>query len=292
MKIAQWPHAVLRRLPAGTSSRPSTATGCRRRSSSRAVRRCAPASTRCRTSSTSRCSRSTAPELRERFLAGRRRRRSTALARRAWPTTSWPRSCRTSAATTSPSCSTALPSLRRGHRPAERRVRLHGQGLGAADRRRPAQPLRAADAARRSTRCARQVGLTAATEWDRFDPDTPAGQSAVRRRGSTSRRVPRRRRCRSQVPAVRPARVDQAGLHPGGVRAAAGRPGPATSRRRARTSSPPSPDVATSTNLGGWINRTGVFAPTSSAGRGTRTAGCCAGPRARPGSTSSSASAR
>ena len=32
-----------------------------------------------------------------------------------------------------------------GDRPAERRVRLHRQGLGAADRRQPAQPLGAAD---------------------------------------------------------------------------------------------------------------------------------------------------
>ena len=51
------------------------------------------------------------------------------------------------------------------------------------------------------------------------------------------------------------------------------------------------PDVATSTNLAGFINRTGVFAPDAApvVERGRRAA---AGPRARTASTSSWASAR
>ena len=51
------------------------------------------------------------------------------------------------------------------------------------------------------------------------------------------------------------------------------------------------PDVATSTNLAGFINRTGVFAPDERRSWGTDTA-AASGPRARPGSTSSWASAR
>ena len=43
------------------------------------------------------------------------------------------------------------------------------------------------------------------------------------------------------------------------------RPGARRAGRSASGSSPPRPDVAISTNLGGWINRVGVFAPTDAA---------------------------
>ena len=53
------------------------------------------------------------------------------------------------------------------------------------------------------------------------------------------------------------------------------------------------PDVAVSTNLGGWINKAGVYAaakrcPTTR----PKARACCAGSPARPASTSSSASPR
>ncbi len=50
------------------------------------------------------------------------------------------------------------------------------------------------------------------------------------------------------------------------------------------------PDVATSTNLAGLINRIGVFAP--DARRSWNEDPCCTGPRGPPASTSSWASAR
>ena len=53
-----------------------------------------------------------------------------------------------------------------------------------------------------------------------------------------------------------------------------------------------SPDVSVSTNLGGWINKMGVFAPDGPARLPRRRTGCCGGSRRRPATTSSSASAR
>ncbi len=76
-----------------------------------------------------------------RALPRHRRRRGARSSSTTCPTTTSPRSCRTSAATTSACCST-LPGVRRRGRPPERRVRLHRQGLGPADRRRSAEPRR------------------------------------------------------------------------------------------------------------------------------------------------------
>ena len=52
------------------------------------------------------------------------------------------------------------------------------------------------------------------------------------------------------------------------------------------------PDVAVSTNLGGWINRAGVFSPNRSPRIATTSSGRSSGSPVRPGATSSSASAR
>ena len=119
------------------------------------ARRCASTSTPCRTRSTSRCSPTPA--------------RSCASASSATPATT----CAGSSTDVAPDAAgTAraeprrprprraarrLPGVRRRDRPAERRVRLHRQGLGPADRRRSAEPRRAADrhADRRAARLAR-----------------------------------------------------------------------------------------------------------------------------------------
>ena len=126
-------------------------------------------------------------------LPRRRRRRGPRLRRRHRPTTSWRRSSRTSAATTSACCWRRLPGLRRGDRSPERRVRLHGQGLGPADRRRPAEPLGPAvgPADRRAARVARPDA------GDRVGPLRPdvGGRAGVRGRpvaSSTTSPVPPR----------------------------------------------------------------------------------------------------
>lgn len=116
------------------------------------------------------------------------------------------------------------------------------------------------------------TGLTPEAEWDLLDPATPAGAvaaEAARRLGvgvvSTRRPTPgvteRARRLARQVP-------DDLGLEvpvdrPVSTQEAFGRLLPALGRlegvgERVVTVSP---DVAVSTNLGGWINRVGVFAP-------------------------------
>ena len=154
-----------------------------RRSPGPAATRCARTSTRCRTRSTSRCSPTAAP--------------SCASGSCAAPTTP----CARLVADVADDELAPLVQNLGGHdlgvlldayracdaddRPAERRVRLHRQGLGPADRRRPAEPRGAADRRRRSTRCAPSIGLTPTTEWDRFDPASPAGP-AVRARPAAS----------------------------------------------------------------------------------------------------------
>ena len=122
-----------------------------------------------------------------------------------------------------------------------------------------------------------------------LDPATPAGHLCSQRR---------RRRC---VAAAARARLDVTvpdehrtfgSRKPLSTQEAFGRVLVDLSRDRRwrRTSSRPRPDVATSTNLAGFINRTGS-SPRPSGAPGARTR-CCAGPRARPGSTSSWASRR
>ncbi|RMH80836.1 MAG: pyruvate dehydrogenase, partial [Actinomyces sp.] len=105
-----------------------------------------------------------------------------------------------------------------------------------------------------------RVGLTPETEWDRFDPDSPAGRWCAAVGGEIN----------NEPPPPRPA-------VPVPVETGAGRPG----RRRVSTQETfgrvltaladvdevarrlvtTSPDVSISTNLGGWINKTGVFHP-------------------------------
>ena len=87
--------------------------------------------------------------------------------------------------------------VRRGHRPAERGLRLHGQGLRACRSPATRATTRRCSPPTRSTRCATRWALDA-HDWDRFDPATPAGHSlqpaargaappAGERRRSTSR---------------------------------------------------------------------------------------------------------
>ena len=141
--------------------------------------RCARASTRCPTRSTSGCCAPTPPSC-----------------------ASGSRSARCRPATT-PSCCAAFRDLgghdlaalidgyrgRRRARPPERRVRLHDQGLAAADRGPPGEPLRAAD-----RRAVRRAGGRA-----RHRPGRPVGgrSSRQRRRPSCARATARRLRARA-----------------------------------------------------------------------------------------------
>jgi pyruvate dehydrogenase E1 component len=106
-----------------------------------------------------------------------------------------------------------------------------------------------------------RLGLTADTEWDRFDPMTPAGQWAAARREHLARP--------SQPPGARPPAVtvpDSTGLRTGralSTQEAFGRILVDLSRDEAVAPYlvTTAPDVATSTNLAGFINRTKVFSP-------------------------------
>jgi len=102
------------------------------------------------------------------------------------------------------------------------------------------------------------VGLTAETEWDRLDPDTPAGAWAGRRREELAR-APRAPMLGVAVPdstAVRAAK-------PVSTQEVFGRVLVDLARRPevAKYLVTTAPDVATSTNLAGFINKTGVFHP-------------------------------
>jgi pyruvate dehydrogenase E1 component len=101
-------------------------------------------------------------------------------------------------------------------------------------------------------------GLTAATEWDRLDPMTAAGQWVAARREHLAP-VPRARTAAVTVP-------ESTGLRSGrpiSTQEAFGRILVALSRDDsvAPYLVTAAPDVATSTNLAGFINRKGVFSP-------------------------------
>jgi pyruvate dehydrogenase E1 component len=103
-----------------------------------------------------------------------------------------------------------------------------------------------------------RLGLTLATEWDRLDPMTRAGQWVAARREHLARAP------RGNSPAL--AVPDSAGLRPGrptSTQEALGRILVGLSRddRVAPYLVTTAPDVATSTNLAGFINRMGVFSP-------------------------------
>lgn len=117
-----------------------------------------------------------------------------------------------------------------------------------------------------------RLGLTADTEWDRFDPMTPAGQWAAARREHLAR-------------PPRPAAFHHEAFHHGGAAGPSAVTVPdSTGLRTSRALSTQeafgrilvdlsrieavapylvtaAPDVATSTNLAGFINRTKVFSP-------------------------------
>ncbi|WP_433391018.1 transketolase-like TK C-terminal-containing protein [Micromonospora sp. KLBMP9576] len=102
-------------------------------------------------------------------------------------------------------------------------------------------------------------GLTRETEWDRLDPASPAGIRAGERRESLSR-APRERALGVTVPEGTRVRANK----PISTQEVFGRVlvelarNPEVGRYLVTTA----PDVATSTNLAGFLNKTGVFAPT------------------------------
>ena len=104
-----------------------------------------------------------------------------------------------------------------------------------------------------------EVGLEELTEWDRFDPSTPEGVLAAERREYLSRDVEAARGS-IQIPA---ATMRKPPARPMSTQEAFGRV--LVELSRIDTVAPylvtTAPDVATSTNLAGFINRMGVFSP-------------------------------
>ena len=114
-----------------------------------------------------------------------------------------------------------------------------------------------------------RLGLTLATEWDRLDPATRAGQWVAARREHLAR-APRRSSPALAVP-------DSTGLRPSraiSTQEAFGRILVGLSRDKsvAPYLVTTAPDVATSTNLAGFINRMGVFSPATPRSWGEDTA--------------------
>ena len=102
------------------------------------------------------------------------------------------------------------------------------------------------------------LGLTADTEWDRFPPDSPEGRSCVATGGELNN-VPVPPRPTLPIPDA----VGAVTSKPVSTQETFGRlltrlgDVDGVGERLVTTS----PDVSVSTNLGGWINRVGVFAP-------------------------------
>ena len=170
---------------------------------------------------------------------------------------------------------------RRPQRPADGDLRVHDQGLRAAHRRRPAQPLGPAHR-RADRRAARDLSGSSRTASGRASttgvrPGALCAEAAAG--GSDAPPRPPARRCRPAPSAERPPAAPS---HAGGVRPRAHRPRP---RRRGvgERIVTTAPDVSVSTNLGGWINRSGVFGPDGEPDvEATASAAALAG-RARPG---------
>ncbi len=103
-----------------------------------------------------------------------------------------------------------------------------------------------------------EVGLTQETEWDRFDPSTLEG-SVCESVGGELNNVPVTPRPILAVPTEVGVMANTAvSTQETFGRVLTGLAGvPGVGERMVTTS----PDVSVSTNLGGWINRTGVFAP-------------------------------
>jgi pyruvate dehydrogenase E1 component len=103
-----------------------------------------------------------------------------------------------------------------------------------------------------------QLQLTAATEWDRLDPMTPAGQWAAARREHLARPLPA-----TTTDIAVPDGTGLRAARPISTQEAFGRILVDLSRNESVAPHlvTTAPDVATSTNLAGFINRTGVFSP-------------------------------
>ena len=104
-----------------------------------------------------------------------------------------------------------------------------------------------------------EIGLTPATEWDRFDPDTPAGRLCAAQGGEVNNVLPAPR---PDLPV--PHSVGGAvGAKPVSTQEVFGRilTGLGAVEGVAERMVTLSPDVSISTNLGGWINKFGVYHP-------------------------------
>ena len=149
-----------------------------------------------------------------------------------------------------------LPPGRRRAGPPDRRVRLHDQGLDAADGGPPGQPLRAAE--RRAVRAARAArsAPTPRTRGRRSTTTRPRRRCARRPAGGSSGRS------RSSSP-IRPRCPTTSGASTRARSPRSRRSGASSSTSCARRREVAdrvvtvSPDVGTSTNLGGWINKAG-----------------------------------
>ena len=227
---------------------------CRPRSPSRTARRCAPGSPPCRTSTTSRCSACPAGSCVSGSLTARRR---------AWT------GCSAASATGLAALVTDLgghdlASMLAAYAACDA-VRdrpsvifaytVKGWGLPIAGNPRNHSALllpTQIDELRDS------LGLTPPTEWDRFDASTAAGILCSQRREAL-RREPRT----PAAPVTVPAATGSPGTRPVSTQETFGRTLVSLSRDQALAPYlvMSAPDVATSTNLAGFINRVGVFAP-------------------------------
>ena len=148
-----------------------------------------------------------------------------------------------------------LPPGRRGARPPERRLRLHDQGLVAAHRGPPGQPLGAAQP-RAVPRARGQAPTRTPTTRGRRSTAPPRSCAARPARGCARARPARRAHRRSRRTSAAGTAAGRRPSRPSGASSSTStREAPDVAERVVTVS----PDVGTSTNLGGWINKAGIW---------------------------------
>ena len=152
-----------------------------------------------------------------------------------------------------------LPRRRRRARPPERRLRVHDQGLAAAHRGPPREPLRAARAPSSSPSWRRRSAPIPTTRGRASTSGTPEAELCAAAASARLRREPPALASPPPVPETLGREHRGQRVHPAGVRALLGRPRARGARRSRSASSPCRPTSAPRPTSAAGSTRPGIW---------------------------------